>query len=445
MLRANVAQGHALSTISQPPRESRDNGGVIQKLRKFPLAWAILALALYAQDAPYPLESVAVEGTRISRETVMELAGLRIGAPVNKAAIEQACGKLQEAGIFQSIDYHYAPGPKRGYVLTLKLTDPALSEAAIDILGIDENEVWQWLSSRYPDFNHKTPTDEAAQKFLARQIETHLGPKLEGQHIVPRAEGELGPRGKMRVAFQVETLPRVASMNFTGNSVVSSSELDAIMEQVAGNQEYTGRGFRQLVELNLRRACENHGMYRARFPEITARKTGRLAVAVTTSIVEGSQFMLGDVQLVGEDLPAAAMLAAAGFKKGEVANAAEIQKSIWELEKPLKRTGYFAAAARPERILHDDSRVLDLNIAFDKGPLYHFGQIQFTGLSADLESKARKIWKPKTGDPYDYQYPSDFLQSFFRSVDGRQFKKYRVDTRPAPGNVMDITVIFEPK
>ena len=386
-----------------------------------------------------------MEGTRISRATVLEIAGLRIGAPVSKAVIEQACGRLQESGIFQTIDYHYAPGPKRGYVLTLKLTDPGLSEAAIDIPGIDENEVWQWLSSKYPDFNHKVPGDDAAQKFLAREMESHLGARLEGQHIVSNLEGGFGPRAKLFVSFQPETLPRVASMSFTGNSEVSSQELGKVMDKVAANRDYTERRFRQLVELNLRRAYEEHGMYRVRFPSITAQKTGPLLLAVTTSVQEGAQFNLGEVQLVGDGLPSAAMLAAANFKKGELANWTEIQKGIWELEKPLKRTGYFDAAAKPERILHDDRRILDLTVSFNKGPLYYFGQLQLAGLSAGLETKARQIWKAKPGDPYDYEYPNDFLRAFFQSVDGRQFKKYRVDTKRAPGQVMDITVVFEPK
>jgi len=410
------------------------------------LSLAVLLSGIQAQDASFPLESVSVEGTAISRATVLEIAGLRIGAPVNKAAIEQACGRLQESGIFQSINYHYAPGPKHGYVLTLKLTDPgSLSEAAIDLPGIDENEIWQWLVTKYPDFNHKVPSDDAAQKFLARQMEAHLGARLEGQHIVARSEGDIGPRGKLRVAFQPETLPRVASMSFTGNREVPSSELTKIMERVAANQDYTDRGFQQLVELNLRRAYEEHGMYRVGFPSITAQKTGPLLLAVTTSIEEGPQFTLGDVQLLGDGLPTAAMLAAARFKKGELANWTEIQKSIWALEKPLKRTGYFEAAARPERILHDDRRILDLTISFNKGPLYYFGQLQFAGLSTGLETKARQSWKVKPGDPYDYEYAYDFLRGFFQSVDSRQFKKYRVDTKPGPSHVMDITVVFEPK
>src|SRR5258708_32054431 len=115
---------------------------------------SVRAVAMHAEAGAFPVGAVAGEGAAISRGTVLEIAGLRIGAPVNKSAIEQACGRLQESGIFSAIDYHYAPGPKHGYVLALKLTDPGLSEASIDIPGIDENEVWQWLASRYPDFNH---------------------------------------------------------------------------------------------------------------------------------------------------------------------------------------------------------------------------------------------------------------------------------------------------
>src|SRR5260370_22817998 len=174
------------------------------------ISLSVTALSMHGQDAAFPLESVSVEGTAISRATVLEIAGLRIGALVNKSAIEQACGRLQESGIFSAIDYHYAPGPKHGYVLTLKLMDPgSLSEAAIDIPGIDENEVWQWLSSRYPDFNHKVPGADVAQQYLARQIEAHLGARLEGQHIVSRLETEFAPRRRLIIAFQPEMLPRV--------------------------------------------------------------------------------------------------------------------------------------------------------------------------------------------------------------------------------------------
>jgi len=80
-------------------------------LRKLVFA-VILASSLTAQSLP--LESLVLEGTTMPRDAVLTIAGLRIGVPIDKAAIETACGKLTDTGLIQSISYRYARGPKRG-------------------------------------------------------------------------------------------------------------------------------------------------------------------------------------------------------------------------------------------------------------------------------------------------------------------------------------------
>jgi len=59
--------------------------------------------------------------------------------------------------------------------------------------------------------------------------------------------------------------------------------------------------------------------------------------------------------------------------------------------KAAQRTGYFDAAAKPERMLHDDRHILDLTISFNKGPLYYFGQLQLP--------VSRRALRPKPGRP----------------------------------------------
>jgi hypothetical protein len=216
-----------------------------------------LLLPIQAQNASFPLESVALEGATLSKESVLEIAGLRIGALVDKAAIEEACEKLRDSGIFQSITYRYAPGPKRGYALTLIIAGhDALADSTLDFPGIDENALWQWLVAQYPAFNHKVPGNEAAQQFIANKIEAHLGPQLEGQHVVARMEQALFPRKRMLVSFQPETLPQVAAMTFTGQHELTSEELANLIKKIVAAQGYTDRYFREIVELNLRRAYE---------------------------------------------------------------------------------------------------------------------------------------------------------------------------------------------
>ena len=72
-------------------------------LRKTMLCQALVLVWACAQEASFPLESVVIEGSQMPRETVLEITGLRLGTPVNKAAIEQGCAKLRDSGIFEEI------------------------------------------------------------------------------------------------------------------------------------------------------------------------------------------------------------------------------------------------------------------------------------------------------------------------------------------------------
>jgi outer membrane protein assembly factor BamA len=377
----------------------------------------------------------------------MEMAGLHIGSPVDQAAFETASQKLSESGLFESVNYRYAQGPKRGYALTLALADfKSLSDATIDVPGVNEDDIWRWLATRYPSLNHKVANNSAAQNFLGARIEEHLGAELEGHHVTGKQESDIMHGGKTTISFQPDPLPRIASMSFMGDSELTSAQLEALIPKDVREQGYTDRSFRNAVELNLRRAYEDRGMYRVRFPSITAQRQPGWSVSVTTSVEEGAKFTLGDVQVVGDKLPIDAMLKAAKFRKGELANWTEIQTSIWELEKPVRRLGYLHAAAKPERIFHDEQHVLDLKLSMNLGPFYKFGRLQITGLTPDLEAQARKIWSLTPGDPFDYDYPKDFVQAFFRSVDSRQFKKFDVKMQAGSSeNVMDFALVFEPR
>jgi outer membrane protein assembly factor BamA len=397
----------------------------------------------YSQN---PLETLTIEGSALPQKTVLELSGLHMGAGIDRAAIEAACRKLEETGLFSSINFRYEPTAKNGFALTLSLADQVrLSEASIDIPGVDDGEVWRWLAGKFPAFDHRVPGNDAAQQVIARQIEGHLGAKLHAQRVVTKMEADFTTR-KSITSFQPEHLPRIESMIFVGTKDLTADQANAVMQKVTADRGYTDRQFRSLLENNLRPAYEERGLYRVQFPKVTASFTDAGAVAVTTTVEEGPPYSLGEVSLTGDDLPSEQMMAAAKFRKGAIANWTEIQKSLWEMERPVKRVGYFEAVAKPERVFHDDTHVLDLKIGFAKGPLYRFGQLHINGLSPELDAKARKAWEKNPGDPYDYSYPSEFLRTFSKSVDLRQFKRYDVRAAKGPGDhTMDITLVFEPR
>ncbi|HEX5229903.1 MAG TPA: hypothetical protein VFW44_19460 [Bryobacteraceae bacterium] len=376
----------------------------------------------------------------------MGLAGLRLGSPADKALFDSAAQKLNDTGLFDAVNYRYAPGPHRGYALTLSLADPkVLSAATIDIPGADEGEIWNWLAAQYPMLNRKVPSNDAGQTFVAHQLEDHVSRLLDGHHLAAKLQTDL-LTGKLSISLQPDPLPQIAALRFTGQSELTAEQLADLIPKVAKENGYLDRSFRQIVDLNLRRAYEEHGMYRVRFPSIVAERGSGWTVSVTTAIEEGSKFTLGDVQIVGDNLPVDAMFKVAKFQKGQIANWTQIQNSIWELEKPVKRMGYLNAAAVPERIFHDDQHILDLKLSVRRGPLFRFGLLQIVGLPPNLEAQARKAWSLMPGDPFDYDYPRDFFRGFFRSVDSRQFKKFDFNMQKGSGeNVMDFVLKFEPR
>lgn len=408
------------------------------------LALVICFASALSQNSAFPLESVAIEGSAIPQPVILEMTGLRIASPIDKAGIEAACKKLEESGLFTSISYGYAPGPKKGYAVTLMLADQPLTAATIDVPGADENEAWKWLSTRFRRFGRQAPQAGAGQKYLAGELERHLGNIMRGQHLTARIEQDLRTR-RLTLSFQPEVLPHVQSVAFTGNQAVTSGELDAALKPILADADYTDRKFAEVIELNLRPVYEEHGYYRVRFAPASPQWTDT-GVSVAVAVTEGAPYQLGAVEIAGEGLPVDAMSSAAKFPKGKLANWKQIQEGIWEMERVVKRTGFFEASASPDRSYDDAAHVLNLRIAVTKGPLYRFGEVRVTGLSPELEQRAKQTWKPKPGDPYDYSYSNEFFQAFSRTVDFRNFRKYEAVAKRAAGDhVMDINLVFEPR
>ena len=182
----------------------------------------------YSQN---PLETLTVEGSALPEKTILELSGFRMGASIDRSGIEAGCKKLEETGLFSSIKFRYEPTAKNGFALTLSLIDQRrLSAASIDIPGVDEHEVWQWLMGKFPMFDHKVPADDAAQQVIARQIETHLGARSNGQKLVAKMESDLRTR-TANVSFQPEHLPRIESMNFVGVREMAQDQARAVMQK----------------------------------------------------------------------------------------------------------------------------------------------------------------------------------------------------------------------
>src|SRR6185369_6016287 len=113
-----------------------------------------------------------------------------------------------------------------------------LAAASIDIPGLDEAETWRWLAQRFHRFDHVAPQADLAQQYLAREIERHVGSAARGQHLTVRVETDFKSH-KLLLSFKPETLPRVVNFSFTGNSVVGTAALGAVLKNILEDTETT--------------------------------------------------------------------------------------------------------------------------------------------------------------------------------------------------------------
>ena len=407
-------------------------------------AVAVAALTQVCLAQQFPLESVAIEGGTYSQAFVLKWSGLKIGQATDNSVFSEACAKLQSTGLFRTAAYRYTPGRKNGFALVLQLeAAPDLVNAEIDIPGLrDEDALWAWLHANYPTQDRRVPENDAALSFYSRAIEEYVAMEGAPDKITTRLGGGLGPGAKVTVFFQPQNLPKVGALKFEGTHSLNAGDLEKRLANLAMQSDYTPSQFRLLVEQNIRPVYEERGFLKAAFA-VRSEKTADGVVAVTTTVTEGSTYQLAKVSIEGDGLPIDQLMKSGDFKIGRLANWKEIQASIAAAEAPLRRDGYIALTARPERTLHDENGTVDLSVQIRKGRQFVFGSLELSGLAPALEAQARRVWTLKSGQPLDQEYPNEYLRNISQLPEFSKGKGFATDLKVAPGsNVADVNITF---
>jgi outer membrane protein assembly factor BamA len=205
---------------------------------------------------------------------------------------------------------------------------------------------------------------------------------------------------------------------------------------------YSRRFLGRVVVKNLLPIYEEKGYLTATFPAI--HTTGDAAMNATVTVNEGPLWRLGNIDLQGDALPSAEMLQAGKFATGAVANWKEILASVDRMIPVLTRDGYLRMHARPERVYHDSTHVVDLLIKVNKGPQFTFGALQITGLDPTAQQHVMSMWKLPAGAPMNELYFTEYFHEALPYLRGR-FRTFKREYRQRPNsNVMDVVITFQP-
>ncbi len=226
--------------------------------------------------------------------------------------------------------------------------------------------------------------------------------------------GRVGLIGKDRlmVIFEPRTpAPKIGRVIFEGMRVVPKGDLQKAMNDVAIGTPYTESNVQFLFENQARPVFEFHGRLRATLVKMSAAPVeGMSGVAVTLEVDEGPEYLLAGIEINGTPLSKQEIEELGKWPLGKVANYSMIGVGMNKITARVRRLGYLKAKYSGQRKLDDGKKEVWLSLNYDLGPQYRFLKLNVKGLDLEGEPAVRKVYKAKPGDPFDPEYPDEFLK-----------------------------------
>ncbi len=416
-------------------------------------ALGLLLLQLSPANAQtrWPIETLAVEGNRIySSQVILQAAGLKVGQPVGKEELETVRNRLMQTGVFGSVGYQYGPyATGNGLAVTLQVVEVEPQYPfRFERLDAPAQEIEDQLRRSDPLFRETIPPTRPVLDRYVKVIESYLAARNGKEAVIARVTPD--DSGRLFVVFSPAALPpSVAAVEFAGNSLIPSLELQRAIARVAVGVPYTESGFRQMLDSSVRPLYETVGRIRVTFPELHVEKLQDVkGVSVTVRVVEGDEYKLRDVRLAGEGIAVSELTRAGQFKTGEVADFSEVANGLARIKAQLHRQGFLKPETAVDRVINDEKKQVDLVVHVDHGPRYVFGALSVEGLDLNGEAEIRRRWGLKPGAPFDVEYPDYFLNrvredGLFDNL-GKTKSSAKVDDKT---QTVDVTLVFqgEPK
>jgi len=398
------------------------------------------------KPAEFPLESLKVTGNKAFTEAqILKVAGLKLGAPVNKQGFDQARDRLAATGAFLDIQMSYAPAPSNlGYAGVIHVEEASdVYPVRIEDLPVPAAKLLAHMKAVDPLYGERIP---ATKEFLARWVaELDKAVKAEAPNWNDHVDGRL--TADLEVLFRPGTRrPSIAEVRFVNNSVLPATTLQNALNAVAIGIVYTEPTLRTMLDTAIKPLYDARGRIRTTFPkvEIEKHKNSDGVVPVIT-VNEGPSYAIAGVHLTGTDKPTKKLLEKFDIKTGDIANFDRIKEGQIRIEDEFRTQGYLNVSSKAERSIDDQKHTVDVTVALTPGPQFVFGKLSIKGLDLLTEPQIRKAWNLASGKPFNPEYPDKFIKYL---KDEGIFENLANDTRAEKevndkAHVVDVTLYFK--
>lgn len=371
-------------------------------------------------NSPNVIAAVECHGQhRIPCQTIRARITSKPGSVYNPAEINRDFNSLWNLNAFDDITFSTERTPQ-GIILHVTVTEkPLIRDIKYNGLkSITESDVADRYKARGVHLERDSPYDPTIEKHAEVAIKELLA-EHGRQYATVKPVLNVLPPSSVNLTFDIDEGPKVqvGNLNFTGNSVLSSSTLRGAMKQLHPigipyslifenlfSRTYDATKLSQDLE-SIRGAYQDRGYFEALVedPNIKLRTThehsflifgsheGR-KVDITVPVSEGSKFKVGKISFINNNFLTddRALTQLLGLHTGDVMDVSKLRKGLENLHKWYGQYGYINFVASPDPQPDDKNKVVNLTMDMQEGKPFYVRRIEFSGNTTTRDKVIRR-------------------------------------------------------
>jgi outer membrane translocation and assembly module TamA len=412
---------------------------------------ALVCLTAVPALAQYTLKKIVFQGTTSYSQAALEAAsGLKPGDKATNDTLQQAAQRLSDTGAFGDLQVSF-DGPVSAISIIFKITpldpDHQLTPTFDNFIWFTPEELEAGLRARVPLFGPILPGSGNLQDAVLTALSDMLKEKgvtatLTHEVFEPTAQHPI-----RIVAYRVKT-PAILlrTVNLSGVSPEFTAPVHDIAAKIAGTP------FREGIE-NLTTAETLLNPY-LKVGYLNAQLTGRtltpttstpdrINVDLTATVTAGQTYHVGNIVWAGSpQISSEAFAAASPLHTGDLATSATLAKATDLLAAAYRKQGYADVIVAPHPSIDATANRVSYAFTVIPGEVYRIRSLTPLNLTPAQQSDFNRGWTLKTGDVFNSEYITNFLQqnTALRSFDGYSAAFKAV--RDPESHLVDVTVIF---
>ncbi|HZB89741.1 MAG TPA: hypothetical protein VE291_13865 [Terracidiphilus sp.] len=376
-----------------------------------------LSAVLCAQAQKFQPKAIQFVGApEYSTQELLDASGLKKGAVLNYAEMNDCSKQLMDTGMFAALAFKF---DGQDLVFTVTPSDNLLA-ARFDNLPLGSPaEIDEQLHKQFPLYRGKVPSEGGYTESVRAALEQILAAHGLQATVTAVPTGDPTHRGPATIESFSITTPKVLAGPITvqGPSPQWKDKVNDIAKAASTSSFDTANS-----ELNSERNLDQRfqqfyhdrgyaavRVTAARAGDATAGPDG-IHVPYTVTIDEGKVYKLGSVQL-----PAGApvtqpevdkMLAA---RPGGPEDGVRLRGLSELIVNRYKAKGNLDCTVTPKPQFDDAAGIVNYTVDIAPGPVYHLAFVKFENVSDDLRALLIRNWQMLPGDPFDETYAANFI------------------------------------